>query len=564
MASEEKKNDESEKGFAGLSSMVSDVDDITTNVQTSNPEPLIDTVSIGQTKNQSASESKSTSEPYQQPQKTSGIGGLVVISAFIFFGWLIVNSSNNSNKIIPTTNSSSSSVDSSTHAVNKSKQATSEPSIPIRPSEVKPPVGTNLNLSVAQIRYCMAEDIRLDGAKQSLNNYIGFDVDIFNEMVSDYNSRCGHFLYRVGALDTAKSEVEVYRKALIAEGRSRFALPSSSVDQRSILNSTPKYTPQTLIMHMLEYALNDGGLSKESEIQQLKLQIESLPKPVKGKKKAAREFNDKGLVLSNEGDFSNAVKLFEEAYELDKSDIEVVSNLGYAYLKQGSLDLSQQATITSLTLSPGRATSWNNLANVFGIKGDISKAVACFSNTYRFSKDRLKTHQFLKKLNENEDVDSLKQARAQAIVWAEKSYPELADWKQPLPITGQINDAKVAVKESSPLDDIPPLGLQSQPSSTTPSDLVKPTLTGASPSEQQAIENSCDIYRRTSGPATYYDCLNREVNALGASQGKPNLSGMSDIEKKAIENVCDIHRRASGPATYYDCLNREVNALKKV
>ena len=114
--------------------------------------------------------------------------------------------------------------------------------------------------------------------------------------------------------------------------------------------------------------------------------------------------------------------MFEEASKLDKSDIEIVNNLGFSYLKQGNLDSAQQAITIALTLSPDRATAWENLGEVFGIKGELSKAVACFSNAYRFSKDRLKMHQYMKKLNEKENVKNLKQARAKAINWAEKSY----------------------------------------------------------------------------------------------------------------------------------------------
>ncbi len=181
-------------------------------------------------------------------------------------------------------------------------------------------------------------------------------------------------------------------------------------------------TPQLMVMRMLEYALKEGGLSHESEIQQIKLKIQSSPLPAKGNKKAAKAINAKGLASSKKGDFNNAVKMFEEASKLDKSDIEIVNNLGFSYLKQGNLDSAQQAITIALTLSPDRATAWENLGEVFGIKGDVSNAVACFSNAYRFSKDRLIMHQYMKKLNEKENVKNLKQARAKAINWAEKSY----------------------------------------------------------------------------------------------------------------------------------------------
>ncbi|MDI1278511.1 tetratricopeptide repeat protein [Methylobacter sp.] len=202
-------------------------------------------------------------------------------------------------------------------------------------------------------------------------------------------------------------------------------------------------TPQMMVMRMLDYALVDGGLSHESEIQQTKLQIESSPRPTKGNKKAARAMNEKGLASSKDYDFNNAVKMFEEANKLDQSDIEIISNLGFTYLKQGNLDSAQQTIITTLTMSPGRATAWASLGEIFGTKGDVNRATACFSNTYRFSKDRLKTHQVMKKLNETEDVENIKQARANVINWAEKSYPNvLENTESKERVTPEVQDIK--------------------------------------------------------------------------------------------------------------------------
>src|SRR3546814_739566 len=84
------------------------------------------------------------------------------------------------------------------------------PQAPSGPQESKPPVGQDLVFSTAQIRYCLAEDIRMEGAKAALNNYSDSDVDRFNAMVADYNSRCGRFRYRSGALERARRDVEPY------------------------------------------------------------------------------------------------------------------------------------------------------------------------------------------------------------------------------------------------------------------------------------------------------------------------------------------------------------------
>jgi tetratricopeptide (TPR) repeat protein len=171
--------------------------------------------------------------------------------------------------------------------------------------------------------------------------------------------------------------------------------------------------------------MNDGGLSDESQIQAMKLQIEELPKPIKGQKKSARIHNEQGLSYFNDGELEKAVKLFKEASQLDKSDPEILNNLGYALLKQGNVESAEDAILETLAIAPGRATAWQNLGDILAIKNDMPKAIAVYENVYRFSKNRVKTHQFMQKLNVNEDVSSLKQARQMAMNWAKKTYPEI-------------------------------------------------------------------------------------------------------------------------------------------
>jgi hypothetical protein len=102
-----------------------------------------------------------------------------------------------------------------------------EPQAQSRLQESTPPVGQNQVLSMAQIRYCLAENIRIDGAESAINNYIKSDVDRFNAMVADYNSRCGKFRYRSGTLESARRDIEPYRSQFQSEGRSKFARPSA-------------------------------------------------------------------------------------------------------------------------------------------------------------------------------------------------------------------------------------------------------------------------------------------------------------------------------------------------
>lgn len=100
------------------------------------------------------------------------------------------------------------------------------PNTSARPSEEMPPVGTNHVLSSAQIRYCVAENIRLAAAQQIIHDTdVVSDVLRFNDMIEDYNSRCSEYRYRRGALESAQGEVERYRPLIELEGVNRFQTP---------------------------------------------------------------------------------------------------------------------------------------------------------------------------------------------------------------------------------------------------------------------------------------------------------------------------------------------------
>ena len=136
---------------------------------------------------------------------------------------------------------------------------------PSRPTEAKPPVGQNLVLSREQIRYCLAEDIRMVGAKSAINNYIDADVARFNAMVADYNSRCSSFQYQTNNrgrndLNSAQRDIEPFRSQLQSEGRSRFdrspSTGSLSVPEPS--RPAPDATVQAIQRKLIELGYDAG------------------------------------------------------------------------------------------------------------------------------------------------------------------------------------------------------------------------------------------------------------------------------------------------------------------
>lgn len=197
------------QGFDGLSSMVSEVD---STVETARKRSQSASTPPSQPSPPTPVRSSSSGTIYQSPtQPSSGapvIKWILIIGGVVFLGSLIMSGSGKKK-----TTASASSSGHSTSSSNYSQ--------PERFTEQMPSVGTNIVLNSAEIRYCLAEKIRMDGAEAVVNNYDGNSVDKFNRMVNNYNSRCGQYRYRSGALESARRDVETYRYALLSEGRSR-------------------------------------------------------------------------------------------------------------------------------------------------------------------------------------------------------------------------------------------------------------------------------------------------------------------------------------------------------
>ena len=88
--------------------------------------------------------------------------------------------------------------------------------------EELPPIGTSITLTRDQIRYCLSEEIRIDGARSVLAQYRLYDVSRFNLSINDYKRRCGSFRDSSGSPESVRSEVEANRYRLWAEGAARF------------------------------------------------------------------------------------------------------------------------------------------------------------------------------------------------------------------------------------------------------------------------------------------------------------------------------------------------------
>lgn len=216
------------KGFVGVSSMVSEVDDdVKESVRTAErataqraPSPP------APSGNQAEPERPSSALSAEMAARKRMVHGIVLIALIAGFGALAVwGSKLETPAPPPTTNEQPPS-----QAPEPSAPAVVEAAVPPAPDagtptgsvEEQPPVGRNMVLTANQIRYCLSEGIRIGAARSHVNTYNGSDVDRFNAMVADYNSRCSSFRYQSSDLERVRSEVEVDRTRLTQEGAARF------------------------------------------------------------------------------------------------------------------------------------------------------------------------------------------------------------------------------------------------------------------------------------------------------------------------------------------------------
>ena len=200
-------------GFAGLESMVSDVESDLRNVS---PDKSI---TAGESSNSAGNESQA---PIQTPVGESRsatpappgagvtpakvIGAVVVLAALVAIFAGISNSPDTAQPQIST---------SSTAPVPAPPVETV-----VRSSEEEmPPVGSGLVLTGQQIRWCVFEKARMETMKEFMASEP--EIDAFNSYVSRYNERCSNFRYPKGVLETVESEINQEGRRLQSEGAQR-------------------------------------------------------------------------------------------------------------------------------------------------------------------------------------------------------------------------------------------------------------------------------------------------------------------------------------------------------
>ena len=107
-------------------------------------------------------------------------------------------------------------------------QAPSSPPVDDDGSSISKPVPGTETLTMPELRYCLAEDVRLAAQKSMMDEIhlsdverFNRNVDGFNESVEDYNGRCRNRMFVSSQKPLADSQIEAQRSTLESEGTSR-------------------------------------------------------------------------------------------------------------------------------------------------------------------------------------------------------------------------------------------------------------------------------------------------------------------------------------------------------
>jgi len=97
---------------------------------------------------------------------------------------------------------------------------------------IKPSVGTDNILSIAEIRWCVRGGMEIEATRGVFSSNEG--IEKFNAIVDEYNRRCGSYRYREGNLGLAQRQVEEWRAAIEGEAKDK----ARQIDQIASTSST--------------------------------------------------------------------------------------------------------------------------------------------------------------------------------------------------------------------------------------------------------------------------------------------------------------------------------------
>jgi len=370
-----------------------------------------------------------------------------------------------------------------------------------QPEYEKPPKGTNNILSIPQIRWCIRGGIRIEAMRGIFVSNSG--IDRFNEIVDDYNSRCGRYRYRQGNRALAQRQVEEWRGAIESEATAE----ATRIKRNLSSSSTSAPTNNASTKPNARYT---------REAQQLLTDLGYNPGPVDG------DFGPQTAA---------AVKAFQKAHGqvMDGWISERLLNLLRSAILNNPKE--QKPPSGSQRQTPGNNENFD-ISKDANVISDADQAAIRAACKYKGSPADVYSCQ-------EKELSKLKQTGPAPNLSGLTSFER----------AGIIAACKY---KGSPADVYSCQKMELNRLKRTGS---APDLSGLTSSDRRGIIAAC---RYKGSPADVYSCQEKELNKLKRMGPAPDLSGLTSSDRAGIIAAC---KYKGSPADVYRCQTKELDKL---
>lgn len=149
---------------------------------------------------------------------TTFIWIIMVVSVLLIFGYTLSNMSDET----AATEAAPAAIEEVAPAAEAMPTAI-EAAQPIQEQFYITPTGGYGNvLSLPEIRYCLAEKIKMQAINERIDSTSDEQIDKYNAMIQEMNSKCGQYQYHENDLTIATNEVEPHRDELTKKALKEF------------------------------------------------------------------------------------------------------------------------------------------------------------------------------------------------------------------------------------------------------------------------------------------------------------------------------------------------------
>jgi tetratricopeptide (TPR) repeat protein len=232
----------------------------------------------------------------------------------------------------------------------------------------------DLNSDVAKKFVAGVAGVFLDAAVRDENYFIfsKYTLDLhllrlFNQDVEDitFIGVAGHFF----PLNKSVLSEEIKEESKLENQQTKEeVIPDSS-------QLTQKSNDQIFKYPVLNSMLNAASNLDIDQFTSNYGKIKLSPKPDTGDRIESRRLNTIGLSQVRSENFVDAEKTFQDAYQINPADPEVINNLGYMQFKNRKFNQSFDSLEKTILIAPDRSSAWFNLFELLSYQNNTDSSV---------------------------------------------------------------------------------------------------------------------------------------------------------------------------------------------